>query len=100
MNPSAVTISNNDVANRSLFPANNSNRRTRTLLNNPLVGRVDSRFTRVGVCWSVDPRFLLRVVGRLATVWGRDSVSGDRPDVSVAVETQVDEPTEVDGGDP
>ena len=38
--------------------------------------------------------------GVLAAVRSWDSVLGDCPGVSVVVEAQVDEPPEVDGGDP
>lgn len=46
------------------------------------------------------PCFWFRAFGLWVVVWGWESVLGDCPDVSVVVETQVDEPPKVDGGDP
>lgn len=47
----------------------------------------------------VDSRFWLTLSGLLKAVSGRDSVSGDCPAVSVVVEPEADEPTQVDSGD-
>ena len=72
----------------------------RTLLNNPLVGGP----VRGSWVWNLDVSQMhvsdFRFFAVLATVEGWESVLRDCPGVFVVVEAQVDEPPEVDRGDP